>query len=458
MDQAIIFERGEKVYLVGPVAPFAPNPAALEEFAFADVIRQEAPNELLLWLRGQYVEADVPNANGQIWTGEELAIKSLTPRLMPVSVMHDPTQTVGLIADTQLLTPDSDQVPRSRIDTALVVWKHRYPDVCEEAIHNYEHGTLMQSMECLPGWYECAECGKSFPRLPSGAEAANWCSHLKAGAIETAAARTRAPRRLGDVTFTGTGLIFGSRGARGAFEKAHLDTFVEEVAEFHERVQTEKPTRRKRRMETIEIPRSEYDELKAGASKIDELQQRVSGLEETAAQVPGLEKQIEELEIGKKKAEDEAADERTKREGLEEQARAATLSTERLSKLGEPFKDKLPDSVKARLEEQAKTMSDEDWTERLEELAAMTGTPPDSQRCDATSGGQRCTMPDGHSGAHSFSKEESAGTFTREETARANLGGGSGGDQEPSRVAVSTVLGGLFEQTRPQPRREPAQR
>lgn len=440
MDTALIFERGEKVYLVGPVAPIQPQPAELEEFAFAEVIRQEAPNELLLWLRGQYVEGDVPNQNGQIWSSEELAIKSLTPRLMPVTVMHRPAQTVGLIADTRLLTPDSDQVPRARIDTALAVWKHRYPDVCEEAMQNYEQGTLMQSMECLPSWYECIECGKSFPKLPGGAEAANWCSHLQAGRVETAAAITRAPRRLGDVTFTGTGLIFGSRGARGAFDKAHLDTFREEVAEFHERVQTEKPTRRKRRMETIEIPRNEYDELKSQAAKIGELTGRIGGLEEAAAKVPDLEKQVEQLEIGKKKAEDDLTEERTKREGLEEQARAATLSTERLAKIGEPFKAKLPGSVKVKLEEQAKTLSEEDWTERLEELAEMTGVKPDAQ-------GENGSGEGGGSGA---------GTFTREETARANLSGG-GSSQEPSRVAVSTVLGGLFESTRPKPK-EPAQR
>jgi hypothetical protein len=443
MDTAIVFERGDKVYLVGPVAPIEPKPNELEEFAFADVIRDEAPSELLLWLRGQYVEADLPNLNGQIWSSEELAIKSLSPKLMPVSVMHNPTQTVGLIADTRLLTPDVNQVPRSRIDTALAVWKHRYPDVCEEAVYNYRQGTLMQSMECLPSWYECVECGKAFPKLPHGAEAANWCSHLKAGAIETAAAITRAPRRLGDVTFTGTGLIFGSRGATGAFEKAHLDTLAEEVAEFHGRAQTEKPTRRKRRMETIEIPRNEYDELKSAAAKNGELTQRITGLEEAAAKVPDLEKQVDELEIGKKKAEDDLASERTTREGLEEQARARALSSERLAKLGDPFKAKLPDSVKTRLEEQAKTMSDEDWTDRLEELAAMTGVKPDEQ----SEGGQGS----GNGGSD-------AGTFTREETARANLGGGNGsGAQEPSRVAVSTVLGGLFEQTRPQ-RREPAQK
>lgn len=194
-------------------------------------------------------------------------------------------------------------------------------------------------------------------------------------------------------------------------------------------------------METIEIPRSEYDELKAGATKISDLEKRITGLEETAAKVPDLEKQVEQAEIAKKKAEDERDDERKQREGLEEQARAQTLSGERLSKLGEPFTAKLPDSVKTRLSEQAKTMSDEDWAERLEELAAMTGVKPDEKgegKGDGGGGG-------------------SGGTFTREETARANLSGGSGA-QEPSRIAVSTVLGGLFEQTRPPQRREPAKR
>lgn len=195
-------------------------------------------------------------------------------------------------------------------------------------------------------------------------------------------------------------------------------------------------------METIEIPRNEYDELKSAAAKNGELTQRITGLEEAAAKVPDLEKQVDELEIGKKKAEDDLVGERTAREGLEEQARAQTLSSERLSKLGEPFRAKLPDSVKTRLEEQAKTMSDEDWTDRLEELAAMTGVKPDEP---------------GEGGQGSGNGGSDAGTFTREETARANLGNRSGDSLEPSRVAVSTVLGGLFEQTRPQ-RREPAQK
>lgn len=442
MNGPIIFERGDKVYLVGPVAPIEPTTANLEEFAFADVIRQQSPNELLLWLRGQYVEADKPNLNGQLWGSEELAIKSITPRLMPVSVMHNPTQTVGLIADTRLLTPEQNQVPRARIDTALALWKHRYPDVCEEAMHNHATGNLMQSMECLPAWYECLECGHSVVKLPGGAERANWCSHLRAGAVDMAAAITKAPRRLGDVTFTGTGLIFGSRGARGANEKGYLETFREEVAEFHERAQSDKPTRRTRRMETIEIPRTEYDELKLNGMRVTELTARQAGLEETAAKVPELEKQVEKLEVEKKTATDELAAAKTTIGEFEESARSATLSGERLGKLGDGFRAKLPDTIKATLNAQAKTMSDEDWAGRLEELAELTGVKSDEG------------APEGAAGAGG------GGTFSREEIARAGAGGsnGTGGSsQTPSRTAVSTVLGGLLEGTRPKPP-EPAKK
>lgn len=770
MENALIFERDEKVYLVGPVVPIQPKENELEEFAFADVIRQQSPNEMLLWLRGQYVEADLPNLNGQMWSSEELAIKSVTPRLMPVSVMHNPQQTVGLIADTRLLSPDADKVPRARIDTALALWKHRYPDVCEEAMHNYDRGTLMQSMECLPldteiltrrgwrrydelrasdetvgynpstgcnewtaihqivrkrspvvslgnakwrvscteghrwlaaygrrvgskfvyadrrmvetrdlghrdqlilsaraaldhpdghlqvtpaeaaligwivgdgtyrakgssfsisiyqskpdgvmalemalaeagmdyafsvseptssrradgvaikqrfamhryklpaarardlwyraeldhlswtgfvlrladdaraawleaiyqaegnenhgsrcisqqpgpvkdaialagylegyrpvsheygddadnaqaashvrlarrpvngapltmihlgeqevwcpvtglgtwtmrqggqilltgnclpGYYDCLECGHSVVKLPGGAERANWCAHLKAGAVDTAAAITRAPRRLGDVTFTGTGLIFGSRGARGANDKGYLETFREEVAEFYERARTDKPIRRHRRMETIEIPRSEYDELKLNGQRMTELTARQAGLEETAAKVPALEAQIEKLEVEKKTATDELAAATTKIGAFEESARAATLSGERLGKLGDGFRAKLPDTIKAKLEEQAKSMSDEDWTGRLEELAQLLGVKPDE-------------------GAPAGAAEP-APTFSREETARAGGAVAPQPSQTPSRTAVSTVLGGLLETNRPrQP--EPAKK
>jgi hypothetical protein len=170
-----------------------------------------------------------------MWTAGELGIKSLTPMLMPVTVMHDPRTAVGAIADVALRTPDKDKVPRSKIDTALALWAHRFPDVVEEAKHNHEHGTLMQSMECLAPTTTAACAAWVSSSCQGGAEQANWCAHLKGEGDVTAA------RILRSVTFTGTGLIFGSRNARGADPKAHLETFQQEVAEFHQRVHRDTP-------------------------------------------------------------------------------------------------------------------------------------------------------------------------------------------------------------------------
>lgn len=148
--EPIVFERGDHIYAVAPVAPISPDKGEISEYAFAEELRKMAPNPNLTWMRGQYVEADAPNLNRQAWTAGELAIKSLTPVFCPVTVMHDPRTAVGVIADTRLLTPENADVPRSRIDTTLALWGHRFPEVLEEAMENYKAGTLMQSMECVP--------------------------------------------------------------------------------------------------------------------------------------------------------------------------------------------------------------------------------------------------------------------------------------------------------------------
>jgi hypothetical protein len=93
-----------------------------------------------MWLRGQYVEADHPNRNGAQWRAGELALKKLTPLLMPITVMHDPRTAVGTIADVKLLTPEQDNVPASRLETYLALWAHRFPEIAREAELNASGG------------------------------------------------------------------------------------------------------------------------------------------------------------------------------------------------------------------------------------------------------------------------------------------------------------------------------
>lgn len=432
-----VFAKGDSIFFVSKLAPITPSAEEVEEYAFADAVRKAAPNENLMWLRGQYVEADAENANGQMWTEGELAIKALTPNFMPITVMHDPRTAVGLIADTKLLVPEKDNVPRSRIDTDLAIWAHRFPDVAEEAMVNYEQATLMQSMECKSPFYSCAECAQTFAKIPPfdergiGRERKQWCSHLN----------ENARRILGNVVFTGTGLIFGTRGARGANDKAHLEIFQEEVAEYHERAHRgstsrRKPTsRRASRMDEIEISRSEYDALNARPTQeaFDAEKARADKAEEEKAEAI---KASEEAEAAKTKAEEEKAEADKKVTEFEEKAQKDTLGADRLSKLGSGFRAKIESmpNLKARFEEQAKSMSDEDWTSRVEEVAEMTGVKSDAKK----EGEKEADDGDG-GGSEEFSSEEIAASH-----AARNNGHDGGGDAKQK----STVAG-LFAGTGP---------
>lgn len=409
------FERDDKLYIITPLAPAGPAQKEIEEFAFSKEMLSFAPNDNIMWLKGAYAEGDRPNANGQMWLSEELSLKHLTPRLMPVTVMHDPRTAVGMIADTKLLT--QPEVPRSRIETTLAVWKHRFPEVAEEALINYEGGTLMQSMECISPHYSCEECGKTYPKLPGGAEEEFWCEHLTG-----VGGNERAGRILGNVTFTGTGLIFGTRGSRGAYDEAHLDVFQDEIAEFHsEATRSDKPKRSKTSMDTIEISKSEYAELQKRPST-DDLAAAEKRAEEAEAAKAQAEKDLEAAEAAKVAAEEAKTAAEEKLAEAEEAANAAKLSEERMSALGEGFVAKLGEKTKERVIEQSKSMSDEDWTARLEELSELVGVKPDEGK------------PEG----------EEAEEFSAEEIATAGVGRETGKTKEASPQERSAVFGTLL--------------
>lgn len=444
LTKKTVFERGDKVYIVSPVAPFTPDAAGIEELAFAKELMQQAPNEAIKWLKGEYVEADKPNKNGQIWQEGEVAIKSITAQFMPVTVMHDRRSAVGLIADTRLLTPAADGIPRAKVDNTLAIWGHRFPEVAEEIDANYRAGTLMQSMECHSPAYECAECGQLFHKLPEGAERENWCAHLEEGAGHGA-------RILKGVVFTGTGLIFGTRGKEGANPNAHLDVFQDEVAEFHEKAHHEagRPTkkrqktrRRKTSMGDIDISGEEYAELKGRPSK-DELAAAEKRATEAESEVADLKPKVEEAETAQKKAEDEKAESDKKLKELEEEKAQVTLRDERFGKLGDGFVAKLGDTTKENLRGDAGTMEDEAWEKRLSEVEEMAGVKRDT-KLDPKKNGKKPSDKKDESAAETEEEE-----FSIEELASSSAGG-DGEDESPTVAKRQSVARGLLSPKSPE--------
>jgi hypothetical protein len=443
------FERDDMLYLVAPVVPHQPTQNEIEEYAFGktlvDDLKRAAPNENIAWFGGHYVEADNPNLNGAMWLGEDLAIASITPVMMPVTVMHDPRAAVGVIAHAELVLPPD--VPHAKIDTALGLWKHRFPEAVEEAEANYAKGTLYQSMECRAPRYECSECRMPFMKLPDGAEKEQWCEHLKAsnpsGGYTAAAAggKRNASRILRNVTFTGTGLIFGSRGAKGADPSANLEAFRDEVAEFHTGRRESKPRPTSRRSKrTMEIDDREYADLITAKSERDTLKTRVVDLEVEAAKVPDLQKKIETTEAEKVKAESERDAASAKVRESEERANKQTLRDERWEKLGSGFTAKIDGmpTTKANLLRDAEGLDENAWDARLKEVEEATATKRDAKKDGDDN-------KDGEVDKDGKKDDRENAIFQRDEVARFQ---GGGGGAASSRTQTPTerrsVMAGLL--------------
>jgi hypothetical protein len=440
VTKATVFERGDHFYIVSPLSPFEPSDTEIEEFAFAKELRSQAPNPNIKWLQGQYVEADTKNKNGQMWTAGELAIKSVTPMFMPVTVMHDVRSAVGVIADTRLLVPDKDGVPRARLDNTLAMWAHRFPEVAEEVDENYRQGTLMQSMECISPYYDCAECGQTFQKLPGGEEKANWCAHL----MEAAGFGTRILR---GVVFTGTGLLFGTRGKEGADPKAHLEVFQDEIAEFHDKAHKEtgrtgkkRPTpRRKTSMSEIEISREEYASLQGRPSK-EEFAAEKERADKASEDLAEANKKLEAAETAEKQAKEEKDEAEKKLKTAEEEKAESKLRDERIEKFGDGFLAKLGDTTKTNLKSDAGKMEEEAWENRVKEVEELAGVKRDAKSDKKDKKDDPISQATGDEKSDEFSHEEVASS------AAGDLGGGDGGagDGDPTVHERASVARGLL--------------
>jgi len=353
--------RNGKLYLLSDLAIFDPTEDEISNFQFAHAAMKTAPNSKIMWLQGEYVSGDTPNRNGQMWTSDEISIKSVTANLMPVTIMHDFRTAVGVIADTRLTKTEtsSDGVDHAKLSTVLAIWAHRFPEIAAEIKHNFDQGTLMQSQECEAPAFECSSCGQVFVKP---VDETSYCDHLKNG---------ESSRRLHNVTFTGTGLIFGSRGAEGANPEASLDLMAE-VAQWSDAKNgiKAKAKQEKSNVEDITIKRSEYDELKARPTR-DELASMQAKLDETEKSKSEAEKAQEAAEVALKASEDAKAVVDEELSALKGEVESDELAKERIGGIADELSGALPETIKEKLHKQARNMSDEEWEDRISELSEL---------------------------------------------------------------------------------------
>lgn len=178
-------------------------------------------------------------------------------------------------------------------------------------------------------------------------------------------------------------------------------------------------------MDEITLARSEYDRIVKERDDAVARAQTVASERDTAAEAQkAAEREQEAAETAKVQAETKVTELEGKVNLAEEAARQGQLADERFNALGSGFTAKLGEKTKGRLKTQASALSDDEWSERLDELEEMAGVKRDE-------GGEPTDNSDGK-------------TFTDEEVARSKTGTSTNEPTEPSVTMRRSVIQGLL--------------
>jgi hypothetical protein len=178
-------------------------------------------------------------------------------------------------------------------------------------------------------------------------------------------------------------------------------------------------------MDEITLARSEYDRIVKERDDAVARAQTVASERDTAAEAQkAAEREQEAAETAKVQAETKVTELEGKVNLAEEATRQGKLADERFDALGGGFTAKLGEKTKTRLKAQASALTDDEWSERLDELEEMAGVKRDE-------GGESTDGSDGK-------------TFTDEEVARSKTGTSTTESTEPSVTMRRSVIQGLL--------------
>ena len=156
---------------------------------------------------------------------------------------------------------------------------------------------------------------------------------------------------------------------------AHLE--VEELAAMHREAHSPK-AKRTRRKNTVDIEDSKYEAMVAARSEAD------SKITTLVAEVAEKDRKIETLEADASKAQGALEAEKKRADTAEEDKRVAAMRDDRINALGTGFVAALAkrEVTNRNVKAQAASLTDEDWTARLEELEESLGLKRDAKLDD----------------------------------------------------------------------------
>ena len=239
----MVFDQGRSTYLVN-AAHLVKTDTELADLASEAVADWaiEKSNPFVMWIAGDFVEADNPNQNTQFWTAGDLELAEYTIRYAPLNMVHKFQTPVGFYAATQTVklerdaaSEDAEPQGTMKIQALSGLWTHIFPFEAAQAEAANDEGLLFYSMECRGTHLTCGTdearglkgCGETFEYMAVDTH----CDHLQ---------ERSSVRHIVNPTFRGGALIVPpvKPGWKNASASILEESVLQEAAAYAEQTET----------------------------------------------------------------------------------------------------------------------------------------------------------------------------------------------------------------------------
>lgn len=136
-------------------------------------------NPSLKWILGNYVQADTPNRNKQMWAYNDLMMSKATVDHAPLNMLHRQKHVVGAFTAAEMIYPQEEEMGAPYIEALAAMWHLYFPEEFSIVDMAHNQGALFFSMECVSESITCSgdgSCGQEFAY--AGTKSPSYCDHL----------------------------------------------------------------------------------------------------------------------------------------------------------------------------------------------------------------------------------------------------------------------------------------
>lgn len=141
------FEGENRIYIGGQATLL--DDIGSKEVASEWAAKHIIPNPANAWVLGNFVEADRPNNNKQMFALGDLQMYQPTISYAPMNINHSPRHVVGTFVASEMLHPQGEG-EHAIVEALSAFWKYYFPDEYGMVAKAHQDGGVFFSMEAVP--------------------------------------------------------------------------------------------------------------------------------------------------------------------------------------------------------------------------------------------------------------------------------------------------------------------